>query len=87
MADQALVDAIITGAALVGGGLILGGAAAGATMGNGTAGEQLIAAVGRQPEAQSRLLTPFLTTVGIVEGTYFINLAFFAFLVFATPGK
>jgi hypothetical protein len=38
-----------------------------------------------QPEAQGRLFTPFFITVGLVEAAYFINLAFMALFVFATP--
>ncbi len=71
--------------ALIGGGLILGGGAIGAGIGDGLAGAQLIAGIARQPEAQSRLFTPFFITVGLVEAAYFINLAFMALFVFATP--
>lgn len=39
----------------------------------------------RQPEAASRLLQPFFITVSLVEAAYFINLAFMALFVFATP--
>ncbi|MBV8967383.1 MAG: ATP F0F1 synthase subunit C, partial [Mycobacteriaceae bacterium] len=45
----------------------------------------LIAGIARQPEAQGRLFTPFFITVGLVEAAYFINLAFMALFVFATP--
>lgn len=86
-ADPELVRAIITAGALVGGGLMMAGGAAGAAIGNGNVGSQLVAGVARQPEAQGRLMTPFLTTVGLVEAAYFINLAFMALFVFATPGK
>jgi F-type H+-transporting ATPase subunit c len=80
MAD--LNTAIITAGAFVGGGLMLGGAGICAGVGDGLAGSQLIAGVARQPEAQGRLLTPFFITVALVEGMYFINLAFMAILVF-----
>lgn len=43
--------------------------------------------VARQPEAQNRLFTPFLITVSLVEATFFINVAFMALFVFATPGR
>ena len=36
----------------------------------------------RQPEAQGRLQTIFFLTVALVEGMYFINLAFMALFVF-----
>jgi hypothetical protein len=39
------------------------------------------------PEAQNRLFTPFLITVSLVEATFFINVAFMALFVFATPGR
>ena len=87
MADTEMVNAIVTAGALVGGGLIMAGGAIGAGIGDGLAGSQLIAGVARQPEAQSRLFTPFFITVGLVEAAYFINLAFMALFVFATPGK
>ena len=67
------MDPNIVGAgALIGGGLIM-------------AGNALIAGIARQPEAQGRLFTPFFITVGLVEAAYFINLAFMALFVFATP--
>lgn len=56
MADQNLVNAIITAGALAAGGVILGGAAVGAGIGNGLAGSKLVAGVARQPEAANRLL-------------------------------
>jgi F-type H+-transporting ATPase subunit c len=67
---------------LVGGGLALGGGAIGAGIGDGVAGSSLIQGVARQPEAQSQLQTLFFLTVGLVEGTYFINLAFAALFAF-----
>ncbi|MEU7219174.1 F0F1 ATP synthase subunit C [Nocardia iowensis] len=85
--DPEMVQAVITAGAFIGGGLMMGGAAAGACLGDGFAGGQLLAGITRQPEAEKRLMTPFLITVGLVEGTYFINLAFMALIVFATPGK
>lgn len=85
MADQNLVNAIITAGALAAGGVILGGAAVGAGIGNGLAGSKLVEGVARQPEAANRLLQPFFITVSLVEAAYFINLAFMAMIVFATP--
>lgn len=75
-------QAIEVAGAYVGGGLILGGGAAGASIGDGLAGSQLVAGVARQPEAQSRLFTPFILTVAFAEGNYFINVAFAAILLF-----
>ena len=37
------------------------------------------------PDVLARLFTPFFITVGLVEAAYFINLAFMALFVFATP--
>ena len=71
--------------ALIGGVMILGGGAIGAAIGDGIAGNALIAGIARQPEAQGRLFTPFFITVGLVEAMYFINLAFMALFVFANP--
>ncbi|MGI9092786.1 MAG: F0F1 ATP synthase subunit C [Mycobacteriales bacterium] len=68
--------------AFVGGGLALGGGAIGAAVGDGLAGSATIAGVARQPEAQGRLFSIFLLTVGLVEAMYFINLAFMALFVF-----
>ncbi|ADG78899.1 ATP synthase F(0) sector subunit c OS=Tsukamurella paurometabola (strain ATCC 8368 / DSM / CCUG 35730 / CIP 100753 / JCM 10117 / KCTC 9821 / NBRC 16120/ NCIMB 702349 / NCTC 13040) OX=521096 GN=Tpau_2292 PE=3 SV=1 [Tsukamurella paurometabola] len=85
MADQNLVNAIITAGALGAGGMILGGAAVGTGIGNGVAGARLVEGVARQPSAANRLLQPFFITVSLVEAVYFINLAFMAMIVFATP--
>jgi F-type H+-transporting ATPase subunit c len=86
-ADPALVNAIITAGALAGGGIMMAGGAIGAGIGDGVAGAQLVAGVARQPEAQSRMFVPFLITVGLVEAVFFINVAFMALFVFATPGQ
>ena len=81
MATQELMgDALLAGAIMVAGGAI------GAGIGDGLAGAQLVAGVARQPEAQTRLYTPFFITVSLVEATFFINVAFMALFVFATPG-
>jgi ATP synthase F0 subunit c len=77
----------LMGNALLAGAITLAGGAIGAGIGNGMAGSQFIAGVARQPEAQPRLFTPFLITVGLVEAVYFINVAFMALFVFATPGS
>jgi F-type H+-transporting ATPase subunit c len=77
----------LMGNALLAGAITLAGGAIGAGIGNGMAGSQFIAGVARQPEAQPRLFTPFLITVGLVEAVYFINVAFMALFVFATPGQ
>jgi F-type H+-transporting ATPase subunit c len=68
--------------AFVGGGLALGGGAVGAAIGDGLAGSATISGIARQPEVQSRLYTTMFLIVGLVEGMYFINLAFMALFVF-----
>lgn len=80
-------DPQIVQGALIGGGLIMAGGAIGAGIGDGLAGSALINGVTRQPEAEGRLRGNFFLTVGLVEAAYFINLAFMALFVFATPGK
>ncbi|MCM6775199.1 F0F1 ATP synthase subunit C [Nocardia sp. CDC159] len=79
-------DPAIVQGALIGGGLIMAGGAIGAGIGDGIAGSALINGVTRQPEAEGRLRGNFFLTVGLVEAAYFINLAFMALFVFATPG-
>ena len=82
-----MADPTIVAGALIGGGLIMGGGAIGAGIGDGIAGNAFISGIARQPEAQSRLFTPFLITVGLVEAAYFINFALMMFILYATPGK
>jgi F-type H+-transporting ATPase subunit c len=86
LAQEGGAGDMVKAGAFIGGGLLLGGGAIGAAIGDGLAGAQTIAGVARQPEAQSRLFTIFLLTVGLCEAMYFINLAFMAVFVFATPG-
>ncbi len=78
--------AVVTAGAVIAGGLALGGGAIGAGIGDGVAGSQFVAGVARQPEAQGRLFTPFFITVGLVEATYFINLAFAVLFIFVIGG-
>jgi F-type H+-transporting ATPase subunit c len=85
LAQEAGLDPMVRMGALIGGGILLGGGAIGAAIGDGLAGAQTIAGVARQPEARGRLFTIFLLTVGLCEAMYFINLAFMAVFVFATP--
>ena len=57
-------------------------AAIGPGIGIGLIFAAYINGVARQPEAQGRLQTIFFLTVALVEGMYFINLAFMALFVF-----
>ena len=72
------------GLAMVGGGIALAGGAIGAAVGDGLAGAAVINGVARQPEAAGRLNTTMFLIIGLVEGMYFINLAFMALFVFVT---
>jgi F-type H+-transporting ATPase subunit c len=86
--SSALAQAAITGQdlkislAFVGGGIALAGGAIGAAIGDGLAGAATIQGVARQPEARGRLNTILFLVIGLVEGMYFINLAFMALFVF-----
>ena len=82
MAVENTEQAISLAGAFIGGGLALAGGAIGAGVGDGLAGASYIQGVARQPEAQGRLQTIFFLTVALVEGMYFINLAFMALFVF-----
>lgn len=87
LAQQGVTAQSITLAgAFIGGGLALAGGAMGAAIGDGIVGGRLIEGTARQPEAQGRLFTSFLLTVGLCEAMYFINLAFMATFVFVLAG-
>jgi F-type H+-transporting ATPase subunit c len=75
-------DGLLLGLAFVGGGIALAGGAIGAAIGDGLAGSAVIQGVARQPEAAGRLNTTMFLIIGLVEGMYFINLAFMALFVF-----
>jgi F-type H+-transporting ATPase subunit c len=77
----------LLGLAMVGGGIALGGGAIGAAIGDGLAGSAVIQGVARQPEAAGRLNTTMFLIIGLVEGMYFINLAFMALFVFVTGNQ
>ncbi|WP_051581402.1 ATP synthase F0 subunit C [Pseudonocardia acaciae] len=68
--------------AFIGGGIALAGGAIGAAVGDGLAGAATIEGIARQPEARGRLQTTMFLIIGLVEGMYFINLAFMALFVF-----
>jgi F-type H+-transporting ATPase subunit c len=83
LAQEAAADTgMLTGLAMVGGGIALAGGAIGAAIGDGLAGAAVINGVARQPEAAGRLNTTMFLIIGLVEGMYFINLAFMALFVF-----
>ena len=82
MATTDTADAIKIAGAFIGGGMALGGGAIGAGVGDGLAGASYIQGVARQPEAAGRLNTTMFLIIGLVEGMYFINLAFMGYFVF-----
>ena len=82
LAQGAGAGNLTTAGAFVGGGLALAGGAIGAAIGDGLAGAATIQGVARQPEARGRLNTIMFLIIGLVEGMYFINLAFMALFVF-----
>ena len=82
--DMAVSEALM-GHALIAGSITLAGGAIAAGIGDGLAGAKFIEGIARQPEAQARLYTPFFITVSLVEAVFFINVAFMALFVFATP--
>jgi F-type H+-transporting ATPase subunit c len=84
LAQAAGPNPTLLGMAMVGGGLALAGGAIGAAIGDGLAGAAVINGVARQPEAAGRLNTTMFLIIGLVEGMYFINLAFMALFVFVT---
>lgn len=83
-ADAEGARATIMGLAMVGGGIAIGAGALGAAVGDGLVGASMIQGVARQPEAAGRLNTTMFLIIGLVEGMYFINLAFMALFVFVT---
>ncbi|MBV9313745.1 MAG: ATP synthase F0 subunit C [Pseudonocardia sp.] len=82
LADAGADHAAKLSGAFIGGGIALAGGAIGAAIGDGLAGAATIQGVARQPEARGRLNTIMFLIVGLVEGMYFINLAFMALFVF-----
>lgn len=74
---------LIKAAAFIGGGLILAGGAIGAAQGNGRLGAAVVEGVARQPAAQGRLTAASIIYLGLLDGIYFINLAFMALMVFS----
>jgi F-type H+-transporting ATPase subunit c len=74
-------------AAMIAFGVALGGGAIGAAIGDGLAGNATINGVARQPEARGTLQGIMFIIIGLVEGMYFINLAFGALFVFSIGAK
>jgi F-type H+-transporting ATPase subunit c len=68
-------------------GLLMGLGALGAQVGDALAIGRTIEGTARQPELEGRLRTIMFIAIGLIEGMYFINLAFAALLIFANPFK
>lgn len=61
--------------ALIAFGVALAGGAAGVGMGDGLVGNAAIAGIARQPQARAQLQVVMFLIIGLVEASYFINLA------------
>jgi len=70
------------GLGFIGAGIGGGLAVIGAGIGIGRIGGSAAEGMARQPEAAGRLNTTMFLIIGLVEGMYFINLAFMALFVF-----
>ena len=67
--------AMVLQGALIAFDIALAGGAVGAGVGDGFVGNAMIAGITRQPEARARLQVVMFLIVGLVEASYFINLA------------
>jgi len=67
--------AMVLQGALVAFGIALAGGAVGVGVGDGFVGNAMIAGITRQPEARARLQVVMFLIIGLVEASYFINLA------------
>ncbi|HEV2954107.1 MAG TPA: ATP synthase F0 subunit C [Candidatus Dormibacteraeota bacterium] len=79
--------AIALAGALIGAGLAFGGGVIGAAIGDGMVGSATINGVARQPEAQGRLQGTMFLIIGLVEGMYFINVAFGFVFIYAVASS
>ena len=78
-------NAIMVAAALIGAGLCLGLAAIGAGIGDGLVTSRFIEGITRQPEAQSKLFTNTLISVGLIESMAIIATVVGMIMLSATP--
>jgi F-type H+-transporting ATPase subunit c len=72
-------------AAVIAFGIALGGGAIGVGVGDGLAGNATIAGISRQPAATARLSFIMFLIIGLVEATYFINLALGFYFITSLP--
>jgi F-type H+-transporting ATPase subunit c len=67
--------ALVLQGALIAFGVALAGGAVGVGMGDGLVGNATIAGIARQPQARAQLQVVMFLIIGLVEASYFINLA------------
>ena len=78
-------NAIMVAAALVGAGLCMGLAAIGAGLGDGLVTSRFIEGITRQLEAQSKLFTNTLISVGLIESMAIIATVVALIMLYANP--
>ena len=78
-------NAIMVAAALIGAGVCMGLAAIGAGLGDGMVTSRFIEDITRQPEAQSKLFTNTLISVGIIESMAIIATVVALIMLYANP--
>ena len=67
--------ALVLQGALIAFGVALAGGAVGVGMGDGLVGNATIAGIARQPQSRAQLQVVMFLIIGLVEASYFINLA------------
>lgn len=78
-------NAIMVAAALIGAGVCMGLAAIGAGLGDGMVTSRFIEGITRQPEAQSKLFTNTLNSVGLIESMAIIATVVALIMLYANP--
>ena len=78
-------NAIMVAAALNGAGRCMGFAAIGAGLGDGLVTSRFIEGITRQPEAQSKLFTNTLISVGLIESMAIIATVVALIMLYANP--
>ena len=78
-------NAIMVAAALIGAGICMGLAAIGAGLGDGMVTSLFIEGITRQPEAQSKLFTNTLISVGLIESMAIIATVVALIMLYANP--
>ena len=78
-------NAIMVAAALIGAGITAGLAAVGAGIGDGLVTGRFIEGITRQPEAQSKLFTNTLISVGLIEAMAIIAIVVAFIMLYANP--